>query len=55
MEKFFDAHTHVQFAAYDADREEVISRAKDGGVRFINIERAYLSRWPGFGYRERRL
>ena len=37
MEKFFDAHTHVQFAAYDDDREKVISRAKDDGVRFINI------------------
>jgi TatD DNase family protein len=35
--KFFDAHTHVQFAAYDADRETVILRAKDAGVRFVNV------------------
>ena len=35
--QFFDAHTHVQFSAYDADREDVILRAKDAGVRFINI------------------
>jgi TatD DNase family protein len=34
---FFDAHTHVQFSAYDADRDAVVLRAKDAGVRFINI------------------
>jgi TatD DNase family protein len=34
---FLDAHTHVQFAAYDTDREAVISRAKDAGVRFVNV------------------
>lgn len=30
--KYFDAHTHVNFAAYNDDREEVIMRAKDAGV-----------------------
>jgi len=30
--KYFDAHTHVNFAAFDADREETIQRAKDAGV-----------------------
>ena len=30
--KYFDAHTHVNFVAYDEDREEVIQRAKDAGV-----------------------
>lgn len=30
--KYFDAHTHVNFAAYKDDREEVILRAKDAGV-----------------------
>jgi TatD DNase family protein len=34
---FLDAHTHVQFAAYDIDRDEVISRAQKSGVRFINV------------------
>jgi TatD DNase family protein len=29
---YFDAHTHVQFVAYDADREEAIARAKSAGV-----------------------
>ena len=28
----FDAHTHVQFVAYDSDREGAIARAKDAGV-----------------------
>lgn len=30
--RYFDAHTHPQFVAYDADREEIISRALDAGV-----------------------
>ncbi len=34
---FFDAHTHVQFAAYDADREEVIRRAQDANVWMMNV------------------
>ena len=34
---FIDAHTHVQFAAYDSDRNEVIERSLLGGVRLINV------------------
>ena len=30
--KYFDAHTHVNFVAYNSDREETILRAKDAGV-----------------------
>lgn len=30
--KYFDAHTHVNFAAFDGDREETILRAKEAGV-----------------------
>ncbi len=30
--KYFDAHTHVNFVAYNGDREETILRAKDAGV-----------------------
>ncbi|MCX6819842.1 MAG: TatD family hydrolase [Candidatus Adlerbacteria bacterium] len=30
--KYFDAHTHVQFAAYDADRDEVFVRAREAEV-----------------------
>src|SRR3989344_3854202 len=32
-----DSHAHVQFPAYDEDREAVISRALDGGIWMINI------------------
>lgn len=34
---FLDAHTHVQFAAYDADRDEVIRRTLGAGVRLVNV------------------
>ena len=30
---FLDAHTHVQFSGFDADRDAVIQRALDAGVR----------------------
>lgn len=30
--KYFDAHTHPTFVAYDADREEVFARAAEAGV-----------------------
>lgn len=30
--KYFDAHAHVQFVAYDADRAEVMARAKEAEV-----------------------
>lgn len=30
--KYFDAHTHVNFVAYDEDREDVLTRAKEAGV-----------------------
>src|SRR3989344_2316811 len=35
--RYFDAHTHVQFAAYDKDRDEVILRAGSLGVGIVNI------------------
>ncbi len=34
---FLDAHTHVQFSAYVADRDAVILRAEEAGVRFVNV------------------
>ncbi len=30
--KYFDAHTHVQFDSYDADREDVLTRMNEEGV-----------------------
>ncbi|MEK7566790.1 MAG: TatD family hydrolase [Patescibacteria group bacterium] len=32
-----DAHTHLQFKNFDADRDEVIKRTIDGGVFCINV------------------
>jgi TatD DNase family protein len=36
-----DIHAHTNFAAYDADRDEVIARAKESGVSMINIGTQY--------------
>lgn len=35
--KYFDVHTHVNFAAFDNDREATVRRALDAGVGFINV------------------
>lgn len=35
--KFFDIHSHVNFVAYDTDREEVIQRAQQERVWMINV------------------
>ncbi|MEK7647389.1 MAG: TatD family hydrolase [Patescibacteria group bacterium] len=35
--KLIDAHAHLNFAAFDADREEVLKRALEAGVGCINI------------------
>jgi TatD DNase family protein len=33
----FDVHCHMQFLSYDKDREEVINRARNAGVKMIVI------------------
>ncbi|MDD5356949.1 MAG: TatD family hydrolase [Candidatus Pacebacteria bacterium] len=35
--QFVDIHTHVNFVAFEKDREEVIQRASDAGVAMINV------------------
>lgn len=35
--KFIDIHTHLNTAAFDADREEVIKRTLEAGVACINV------------------
>src|SRR3990167_8300000 len=35
--KFFDVHTHVQFAAFQDDYKDVIARALDLGVWMVNV------------------
>ncbi len=34
---YFDAHTHIQFPAFDEDREAVIRRAEESNVRMICV------------------
>lgn len=35
--KYIDVHAHVNFAAYDGDREQVLDRSKQEGVGIINV------------------
>ena len=35
--KYFDAHAHVQFPAFDSDRGDVMKRAFEAGVGMINV------------------
>lgn len=35
--KFIDVHSHVQFVAYDDDREAVIQRAREAQTEMINV------------------
>ncbi len=37
MTQFFDAHTHIQFSAYDSDRDDVLSRAGEAGVKMVAV------------------
>lgn len=35
--KYIDAHTHINFPEFEADREEAIGRAAEAGVGMINV------------------
>ncbi|MBP7804911.1 MAG: TatD family hydrolase [Candidatus Pacebacteria bacterium] len=37
MSQYFDVHAHVNFKAFDEDREEVFKRAKEAGVALMNV------------------
>jgi TatD DNase family protein len=37
MLQYFDAHTHLQFSAYDNDRDEVLERTLNEGIGIINV------------------
>ncbi len=37
LKPIIDAHSHVQFPAYDKDREQVVSRAREAGVKMIAV------------------
>ncbi len=34
---FIDVHSHVQFVAYDSDRDAVIQNAREAGTKMINV------------------
>jgi len=38
---FFDSHTHLNLAAFDEDREEIIKKALEQGVFMINVGLGY--------------
>ena len=35
--KYFDSHTHLQFAAFDNDRDEILKKTLNEGVGMVNI------------------
>ena len=35
--KYIDVHSHLNFVAYDADREAVLKRAEEAGVWMVNV------------------
>jgi TatD DNase family protein len=37
MFKYFDGHTHLQFAAFDNDRNEILEKTLNEGVGMINV------------------
>lgn len=37
LTKIVDVHSHIQFPVFDSDREEVIGRAREAGVKMIAI------------------
>src|SRR3989338_4634972 len=37
MPKYIDVHSHVNFSAFDADREKVIKRALENDTWIINV------------------
>lgn len=41
--KYLDAHCHVQFGAYDADRDELVARMKERGVGGVVVGCDYES------------
>ena len=34
---FFDVHGHIQFPVFDNDRNEVIKRAREAGIKMIAV------------------
>ena len=41
IQKYIDIHSHLHFAAFDTDREEVLKRTLDSGTWMINVGTQY--------------
>ena len=56
MPKLIDVHSHVQFVAYEGERNEVIKRALDEDIWIVNVGTQKDTSWAGVvlaeGYRE---
>src|SRR5690554_5059212 len=42
----YDAHCHLDFPVFDADREEVLQRAKLAGVTTLILAATTAATWP---------
>ncbi len=43
--RLYDSHCHLDFAAFDADREAVVARAREAGVRAILVPGYEVAQW----------
>ena len=46
MEMIIDSHCHIDFKDFDDDREQVLERAKDIGIKHIILPGISLKNWP---------
>jgi TatD DNase family protein len=52
--RLYDSHCHLDFEAFDADRDEVVARARGAGVRAILVPGYDVAQWERLpGLRER--
>lgn len=46
IESLFDTHCHLDFKVFDEDREEVLQRAWQAGVRHLMVPGTHAHTWP---------
>ena len=44
MEMIIDSHCHIDFKDFDDDREQVLERAKDIGIKHIILPRHFIKK-----------